>query len=238
MNVRLVKIASLASMLAATVVLSLLVKAATVESEMSKVTLFVEGMMKSRGGVTWMSWPESVAAALLELPGIQSEANVEIILERDAFSIEYDASLTSLDDMYAAILDLGFTPLTSVENDSDRNLSLNGEEVPQPIANALAVAQTENKPLFIDFFAEWCIACKTLEQQILNSVEVQSALENYVVVKVDIDLFPDSGMYYKIVGMPTLIVLDLKGEEIFRTVGSISIPELSAELEKLSLNSS
>ena len=133
MNVRLVKIASLASMLAATVVLSLLVKAATVESEMSKVTLFVEGMMKSRGGVTWMSWPESVVAALLELPGIQSEATVEIILERDAFNIEYNANLTSLDDMYAAILDLGFTPLTSVENDSDRNLSLNGEEVPQPI---------------------------------------------------------------------------------------------------------
>ena len=233
MNVRLVKIASLASMLAATVVLSLLVKAATVESEMSKVTLFVEGMMKSRGGVTWMSWPESVVAALLELPGIQSEATVEMILERDAFNIEYNASLTSLDDMYAAILDLGFTPLSSVENDSDRNLSLNGEEVPQPIANALAVAQTENKPLFVDFFAEWCIACKTLEQQILNSVEVQSALENYVVVKVDTELFPDSGMYYKIVGMPTLIVLDLKGEELFRTVGSISIPELSAELEKL-----
>jgi uncharacterized protein (DUF2141 family) len=52
MNVRLVKIASLASMLAVTVVLSLVMKAATVESEMSKVTLFVEGMMKSRGGVT------------------------------------------------------------------------------------------------------------------------------------------------------------------------------------------
>ena len=69
-----------------------------------------------------------------------------MILERDAFNIEYNANLTSLDDMYAAILDLGFTPLTSVENDSDRNLSLNGEEVPQPIANALAVAQTENKP--------------------------------------------------------------------------------------------
>ena len=233
MNVRLVKIASLASMLAATVVLSLLVKAATVESEMSKVTLFVEGMMKSRGGVTWMSWPESVVAALLELPGIQSEASVETILEKDAFIIEYDASLTSLGDMSVAILDLGFTPLSSVDNASDLNLSLNREEVPQPIASALAVAQAENKLLFIDFFAEWCIACKTLEQQILNSVEVQSALENYVVVKVDTELFPDSGMYYKIVGMPTLIVLDLKGEELFRTVGSISIPELSAELEKL-----
>ncbi len=32
--------------------LSLSVKAAAVEAEMSQVTLFVEGMMKSRGGVT------------------------------------------------------------------------------------------------------------------------------------------------------------------------------------------
>ena len=52
MNARLVKIASLASMLALTVVLSLVMKAVAVESEMSKVTLCVEGMMKSRGGVT------------------------------------------------------------------------------------------------------------------------------------------------------------------------------------------
>lgn len=52
MNSRLVKMASLASMLVLTVVLSLSVKAAAVESEMSQVTLFVEGMMKSRGGVT------------------------------------------------------------------------------------------------------------------------------------------------------------------------------------------
>ncbi len=32
--------------------LSLNVQAATLESELTKVTLFVEGMMKSRGGVT------------------------------------------------------------------------------------------------------------------------------------------------------------------------------------------
>ena len=32
--------------------LSLSVKAAAVEAELSQVTLFVEGMMKSRGGVT------------------------------------------------------------------------------------------------------------------------------------------------------------------------------------------
>jgi hypothetical protein len=36
----------------AAVLLSFSVKAAAVDAEMSQVTLFVEGMMKSRGGVT------------------------------------------------------------------------------------------------------------------------------------------------------------------------------------------
>ncbi|MBL4574340.1 MAG: hypothetical protein JKY86_14905 [Gammaproteobacteria bacterium] len=41
-----------ASILIAALMLSLSVQAAALESELSKVTLFVEGMMKSRGGVT------------------------------------------------------------------------------------------------------------------------------------------------------------------------------------------
>ena len=52
MNKRIITLSSIATLVAMTFVLSLSVKAATVESEMSKVTLFVQGMMKSRGGVT------------------------------------------------------------------------------------------------------------------------------------------------------------------------------------------
>lgn len=52
MNKQLVKFTGLLSLAAITLVLSMSVKAAAVESEFSKVTLFVEGMMKSRGGVT------------------------------------------------------------------------------------------------------------------------------------------------------------------------------------------
>ena len=43
---------SILSLTAITLMLSLAVKAASVEAELSRVTLFVEGMMKSRGGVT------------------------------------------------------------------------------------------------------------------------------------------------------------------------------------------
>lgn len=41
-----------ASFLIAGLMLSLYVQAAALDSELSKVTVFVEGMMKSRGGVT------------------------------------------------------------------------------------------------------------------------------------------------------------------------------------------
>jgi uncharacterized Rmd1/YagE family protein len=51
-NKNILRHASAFLLLAMTIALSLSVKAATLESEMSQVTLFVEGMMKSRGGVT------------------------------------------------------------------------------------------------------------------------------------------------------------------------------------------
>jgi uncharacterized protein (DUF2141 family) len=48
----LIKSSSLLSVAFAGLLLSLSVQAAALEAELAKVTLFVEGMMKSRGGVT------------------------------------------------------------------------------------------------------------------------------------------------------------------------------------------
>jgi hypothetical protein len=46
------KLSSIAILALAGLLISFSVKAAAVDAEMSQVTLFVEGMMKSRGGVT------------------------------------------------------------------------------------------------------------------------------------------------------------------------------------------
>lgn len=233
MNKNILRRASVFSLLAMTIVLSLSVKAATLESEMSQVTLFVEGMMKSRGGVTWLSWPSSVVAALSELPGIKSDEDVEMILDRDAFTIEYDGTLTTLDDMYSAILDLGYVPRLASEKVSNADTQVANGEVPQPIADALIQARAMSKILLVDFFAEWCLACKALDEQTLSSEKVQSALAGYIFVKVDTDQFPQSAVYYDVVGMPTLLVIDAQGNEAFRSVGSISAADLSKTLESL-----
>jgi thiol:disulfide interchange protein len=174
-----------------------------------------------------------VVAALSELPGIQSEERVQMILERDAFTIEYDATLTSLEDMYEAISDLGYVPRLSAGSSSIEEVTPSGGAVPQPIAEALLAAQASAQLVFVEFFAQWCIACKVLEEQTLNSTAVQSALENYLVIKVDTDQFAASALNYEIVAMPTLLVLNHLGHELFRSVGPISESDLVQELESL-----
>ena len=52
MKMRSQAIANVLFLTMAGLILSFSVKAAAVDAEMSQVTLFVEGMMKSRGGVT------------------------------------------------------------------------------------------------------------------------------------------------------------------------------------------
>ena len=167
------------------------------------------------------------------MPGIQSEQHIETILHRNAFTVEYDAGLTTLDDMYSVILELGYTPRLSVENNSEQAESLDSADAPKLIADALLLAQTENKQVFIDFYADWCIACKALEQQTLSSAEVQAALEHYLVLKIDTDAFPNSGVYLGVVAMPTIVVLNPTGKEIFRSVGPITSASLSSALNKL-----
>jgi len=175
-----------------------------------------------------------VVAALSELPGIESEQRIEMILDKDAFTIEYDAARTSIEDMYAAITALGYAPRLAPRDVNVAESTTPLDATSNPILTALARARLEGKMVFVDFFAEWCIACQALEQQTLTIDAVQTALADFVAVKVDTDLFPEASMFYQIVGMPTLLVLNKDGEEIYRSVGPVSASDLKQNLNILS----
>ncbi len=165
------------------------------------------------------------------MPGIQEE-NIEVILERDAFTVEYDTELVSLNDMYEAILELGYRPgikdLDAGESEPDSR-----SNIPEPISSVLAAANDSGKYIFIDFFAEWCIACKALEENVLSTEAVQEVLEAYIALKIDTDEYADAARFYKVVGMPTLIVVDSTGEEIYRSVGFVEPEDLARQLNEL-----
>lgn len=55
----------------------------------------------------------------------------------------------------------------------------------QELATALHAAQQQNQLLILDFYADWCISCKIMEQEIFSQQNVQTAMANTVFIQLD-----------------------------------------------------
>ncbi len=102
--------------------------------------------------------------------------------------------------------------------------------IPEPIVIALAAAREAKKPVFVDFYAEWCAPCEIIEREILPDSRVQAALDGFIFVRVDMDVDLKASQRFNVVGMPTLLVLSSEGEELFRQVGLIEPGDLAERL--------
>jgi thiol:disulfide interchange protein len=136
--------------------------------------------------------------------------------------------------MYSAIIERGYS-LGIQSNRSSDAAGEQGTAIPEPILSTLTVANRNDHLVFVDFYAEWCLACKVLEADTLENPLVVSALEDYERLKVDTDLYPEAASFYKVVGMPTLLILNSAGEKIYRSVGLIEPEELEVQLRRLAI---
>ena len=88
-----------------------------------------------------------------------------------------------------------------------------------------ALAASEHKPIMIDFYADWCAACKELDEYTYNQPSVVNLSEQFVNIKMDFtrantgDWEKQMRDKYQIVGMPTVIFLKSDGTEIKRFMG-------------------
>jgi len=81
----------------------------------------------------------------------------------------------------------------------------------------------QEKPVLIDFFAEWCGPCKTMSP-ILK--EVKDNLGNDIsVIKVDVDKNQALASKYQVRGVPTLMLFK-KGKQLWRQSGVLSSNEI------------
>lgn len=80
-----------------------------------------------------------------------------------------------------------------------------------------------NKPVLVDFFAEWCGPCKTLSP-ILKDVKVQLGSKS-TIIKVDIDKNPEAASKYQVRSLPTLMMFK-NGEAVWKQSGIVPATEL------------
>jgi thiol:disulfide interchange protein DsbD len=101
---------------------------------------------------------------------------------------------------------------------------------------AVALARAERRPLIIDFWAEWCVACKELDKHVWSDPRVRERAGAFVALKLDgtsdSPAFQALASKYGVVGLPTVVFVDDRGRESpARVVGAVTAEEMLKYLD-------
>jgi len=127
-------------------------------------------------------------------------------LDRDEFAVTYDPSKITPTKLVARGRESGYTA---------RVVSGKGKMAPGAAVvslpqggtlfdEAIAQARNQNKPVVIDFFAEWCAPCMRMEKTTFVDERAKSLLERCIFLRIDTDRQPEISRRMNVEGLPDI----------------------------------
>ena len=101
------------------------------------------------------------------------------------------------------------------------------------------LAAARGKPVLLDLYADWCVACKEFEHKTFSDPAVRARFADMVLLQADVTVNDDADVELlnglEVLGLPTLIFFDSAGNEVSgqRVTGFMGPTEFLAHLDKL-----
>jgi thiol:disulfide interchange protein DsbD len=109
----------------------------------------------------------------------------------------------------------------------------------EELERILQKAKADNKPVMLDYYADWCISCKEMEAITFTNSEVTNALSRFVLVQVDVTINNQQSQtllkQFGLFGPPAILFFNGAGEEQkpLRVVGFMAPSRFLERLHEL-----
>ncbi|OAT27625.1 protein-disulfide reductase [Buttiauxella brennerae ATCC 51605] len=102
-----------------------------------------------------------------------------------------------------------------------------------------ALARAKGKPVMLDLYADWCVACKEFEKYTFSDPKVQQQLADTVLLQADVTANNAQDVallkHLQVLGLPTILFFDTQGREQpeARVTGFMNADTFHTHLQKL-----
>ncbi|MCH1930310.1 protein-disulfide reductase DsbD [Shewanella sp. A25] len=176
------------------------------------------GYLMHQNKLSTFNWKQTVRSVLLTLTLLASFSyGFQAVMGHFGFSHNAATPQSALTESH------GFKRIKSVED----------------LEAEIMAATAQGKPVMLDLYADWCVACKEFEAITFKDAEVLARMNKMVLLQADVTKSDaiDVALLekYNVLGLPTLLMFNEQGEqrEDLRVTGFMGPKDFAAHLDHL-----